>query len=487
MRTAGTQQGNRNGSAMPGEVKPLPESALQEPAASRLRSRMMPRIMAMVILGLGLFALIERGGAVEWLFAAVAVLAAGGGLLLPYAALGRIHAERIVYDAENLEDGGEMRAALTIRLSRMLPFMWVCVQEEIANACAPQGSGIHIMRALLPGFSRRLTLTYKVNGLLRGELEFRRLTVTAGDMLGLTVRTVVVACPGHAIVRPSAPAGEELGELPGFEAAQARQGMQPVSAFGGQMMAAASRLRRDGAGPELRGYIPGDSLRRVDWRAMARGLGMQTRMSEAAEAGTVIIMLETSASAYGKERRLFDANAGRAAAMMKRAVREGKSVKLLTNSAAESLIFDGAAGADLREAEIRLAKLRLDEAFKPMSQRLSDVVAGAPRGASVICLTAGMTGSAEAIARPSSDPGNITYGAKLAGVRGIQLLLLLSVPADKGDAAAESWRERLQGTGCLVRAMPMPKHFGSMKPGVEDAAVRSGREGGGVHVEAAGG
>ncbi|MBO7749033.1 DUF58 domain-containing protein [Paenibacillus sp. MWE-103] len=476
--------------------------------------------------------------------------------MLFYVSLGRVRAERIVYGADGLADGGEMRVRLTLTLSRMLPFTWVCLEEEIvraADAGEPAGAkaamadakvvkgaardakavkneqdakdrkdstvvqasddakdpkgpanasgsqrtergkqpakrGVQVVRALLPGFNRRLVLEYTVEGLQRGELAFNRVALTCGDMLGLTVRTVRVDCPGRAVVKPAPPAGERLGPLPGFEPEQARQGLQPVSAFGGQMAAAASRLRRDGAGPELRAYAPGDSLRRVDWRAMARGLGMQTRMSEAEEAGAIIVLLDASASAYGKARRLFDANAGRAAAILREAAREGKRVKVLTNAAPDGVIHDGGSGADaLREAETRLAGLRLGDAAKPMSQRLSDIVAGAPRGASVICLTAGRTGNAEAIARQSGDPGNISYGAKLAGVRGIRLLLLLSVHEAGGEAAERSWQERLRGTGCGVKALPVPASYANASPRLAEAAASAGKEGGGMHAEPANG
>ena len=91
----------------------------------------------------------------------------GFGLLLPYAAIGRIQAERTIFDEEELADGGEMRVQLTLKLSRMLPFCGCACQEEIVNACAPQGNGVKIMRALLPGFSRRLVLSYTVSGLQR--------------------------------------------------------------------------------------------------------------------------------------------------------------------------------------------------------------------------------------------------------------------------------------------------------------------------------
>ncbi|MFC4810751.1 DUF58 domain-containing protein [Paenibacillus sp. GCM10023250] len=516
-----------------------PDTAEPVPGTAGLRGRFAARAAALVVLAAAGFALLERGGAVEWLFAAAAALTAACGLLLPYASLGRIRAERIVYGADGLADGGELRVRLTLTLSRMLPFTWVCLEEEIvrapgggdtavvkdataataakgsadkyasrngtgpkgrkgpADSIGPQSTerakkpaerGVQVVRALLPGFRKRLVLEYTVAGLQRGELAFNPIALTCGDMLGLTVRTVRVDCPGRALVKPAPPAGERLGPLPGFEPEQARQGLQPVSAFGGQMAAAASRLRRDGAGPELRAYAPGDSLRRVDWRAMARGLGMQTRMSEAEEAGAIIVLLDVSPSAYGKARRLFDANAGRAAAILREAAREGKRVKVLTNAVADGVIHDGGSAGDaLREAETRLARLRLGDAAKPMSQRLSDIVAGAPRGASVICLTAGRTENAEAIARPSGDPGNISYGAKLAGVRGIRLHLLLSVHEAGGDAAERSWQERLRGTGCGVKAMPVPAGYANTAPRLAAAAVSAGKEGGGLHAEPANG
>lgn len=458
---------------------------------ARLRGRWMARVIAAVVLIVAVGALTERGGAAEWLFTVVAALAAGASLL-PYAAIGSLRAERVIRNSDRLADGGEMQVEVTVQASRMLPFIWVCLQDEFVRAELPRHGGpprggMKAIRALLPGFRRRLTLTYTVKGVQRGELVFGNVKLAAGDLLGLCVRNMTVHCPGHAIIRPAPPSGEITGELPGFEAAPNRHGSAHVAAFGGQMSAAASRLGRDGAAPELRAYALGDSLRRVDWRAMARGLGMQTRTEETAEAGTVTIVLETSSAAYGQDRRLFDANAGRALAYAERALRQGKRIKLFTNATADGLLFDGDEPAGLREAAERLAKLRFGkEAVTSMSQRLSDVIAGASRGAYVLCLTAGVNADAMT-ARESDDPGNISYGAKLAGVRGIRLTLLLSVAEGYGAEVERGWQAGIGNASCIVKALAVPDRYLFAQPSVTAATAGFGTERSGLHVEIANG
>ncbi|WP_219835318.1 DUF58 domain-containing protein [Paenibacillus sp. R14(2021)] len=486
MKAAGEKKTPAGGGAAAGKKEQGPGKAGAARAeAPKLRSRAFVRLAALLVLLISIAAVVERGGAVEWLFAAVAVLAAGGGLIMPYAAVGRITAERVVQESD-LVDGGSAHVTLTLKLSRMLPFMWVSIREELVNqSAAAQSGAVTIEGALLPGINRQLSIDYRVNGLQRGEYAFHAITVRTGDMLGLTVRTFKLTCPGTLLVMPQPPKGEQLEELPGFQAGRNRNGVQPVLSFGGQMASAASRLRRDGAGSELRTYVPGDPLRRVDWRAMARGQGMLTRTGEAAEAGTILLVLETSLQVYGQNQRLFDAHAGRAAAIMKKAEREAKRVIVLTNSPEAAEIHTGGRGSsELREAEVRLAKLRLGAA-KPMSQCLSDVVAGAPRGAVVICMTTGHADHDGAQAGESEAPENLRYGAKLAGVRGVRLLLLLSA-AETGSRAAEaSWLKQLQGTGCQVKALQVPDSYRSVRPRAAEISMRAAKEGGVNYVETA--
>ncbi|WP_308637814.1 DUF58 domain-containing protein [Paenibacillus silvisoli] len=479
-----------------------------------MRSRFMAQAVVLLLFGASLAALYARGGAVEWLLVTVTGAVAFCGLLLPYMAVGKLSVDRFVKDAGQLVDGGEMEVRLTLRLSRLVPFMWVGLSEVLVPVTDEQtgkqagtkvrtwagikagtragikagtraGNRVAVRHAFLPGFKRVFTCTYTVKGLRRGELDFGTVQVSFGDMLGLTVRTLEVDCPGKVLVRAAAPTGEAFTDLPGYRPGSSGSERQPIAAFGSQIIAAAARASRSGTGPDMRTYMPGDSPRRIDWRAMARGLGMQTRVSNAEEAGQLIVLLETTQSAYGGDERLFDAHVGRAALLIGQAVRKGKNVLLVTNGADGRNELKVRAGErlDLHAAEVQLARLRWSVAGGDLlPQLISDVVAGMSRGAALVCLAAGMkAGKFASAGERSAAEDHVAYGAKLAAVRGVKLILLLS-GADTGSKTPldVAWGKRLQGTGCLVKSLPVPKTYLNQVPVVADVSMIAMNRGGGV-------
>ncbi|SDW69877.1 DUF58 domain-containing protein [Paenibacillus sp. CF384] len=451
---------------------------------ARLRSRFVARALLILLLGASMAALHARGGAVEWLLATVTAAVAFCCILLPYMAVGKMTVERSIAEVERLVDGGEMQVKLTLRLSRPVPFMWLGISEAIVPANAQSGKILKVQGACLPGFKRVFHIHYSVRGLRRGEFNYSPIQVSTGDMLGLTVRKFEVACPDSLLVHAMAPTGEALADLPGFRPSANSSERQPIASLGGQMITAAARASRGGAGPDVRSYSPGDSPRRVDWRAMARGLGMQTRISNAEEAGQLIVLLDTSKAAYGGDARLFDAHVGRTVLVMRQAVREGKSVVVLTTEELELVVRAGERSTQLA-AEEKLARLQWETSpRKPLSQRLSDVVAGMSRGSALICLTAGTKG-AGAVARESSASENVFYGAKLAGVRGVKLVLLLSFAENEAAPAEENWRARLQGTDCSVKALPVPLSYRKQMPEMAEMSMTANGEGGVMDVSTA--
>ncbi|RAP74422.1 DUF58 domain-containing protein [Paenibacillus montanisoli] len=455
---------------------------------SKLRSRYFAKAMVILLLGASLAALYARGGAVEWLLATVLAAVSIGCLIFPYFAVGKLSVKRSVKEAGRLFDGGEMEVQLKLRFSRPVPFMWVGVSDEVVPVSAARdGKRVMARHAFLPGLKRAFQLTYTVKGLRRGELDFGTVQVTVGDMLGLTVRTFEVVCAGKALVHAKAPAGESFSDLPGFRPGSTSSERQPIAAIGGQMITAAARASRSGAGPDVRTYMPGDSPRRVDWRAMARGLGMQTRVSNAEEAGQLIVLLETTASAYGGDERLFDAHVGRAALLIGQAVREGKNVLLLTNGADGRKEQKVRAGerADLLAAEEQLARLQWSLTGEPLPQLVSDVVAGMSRGAALVCLAAEMKAGKAASAEPEPAADYVVYSAKLAAVRGVRLVLLLSQKATEAKPSDAGWSKRLQGTGCLVKSLPVPQAYRNQVPEVADSNMTVDGERGVIHVSTA--
>ncbi|SEP02371.1 DUF58 domain-containing protein [Paenibacillus sp. OV219] len=479
----------------------------------KLRSRHVARAVVLLMLSICIAALYERSGAVEWLLVVVVGTIAFGSIILPYVAVGKIVVERIMAETSQLTDGGEMQVTLVLRLSGLLPFMWVGVREEFGpaekigetrvggkkvkagqeadktvtagkadnrNQEDQAGGEVLVQHVFLPGFGRLFQLNYTVKGLRRGEMLFQPVQVSMGDMFGLTVRTFTMDCAGVVLVKAAPPAGEIIADLPGHKPGMQTSGKHMVAAFGGQMQTSAARFGRHGAGPDVRSYMPGDPLGRVDWRAMARGLGLQTRTSNAEYSTELFVLLETSEQAYGGDIRLFDAHVGRAALLIKQAHREGRSVLLLTNAVDDlGLQADAGDRAAIRRAEEQLARLRWGKAGS-MPLRLSDAVAGLSRGASLICLTAGELHGDEL-----GEAGTILYSAKLAAVRGVELVVLLSARDAQAGQSEQQWRERLQAAKCTVRTMPVPLSYCSVGPGVVELTVTTGEEGGVVHVGSA--
>ena len=178
-------------------------------------------------------ALYSRSGAIEWFVFAIISALFLGVWVVPYAAAGRITAERFIEGERELVDGGDMNVQLTIRLSRPMPLMWMNVNERIVNRTVPQHAVIQYRTAAaILGFSRELTLNYVVKGLQRGELAFDPVRISIGDLLGLTIRTVDIPYASTLLIRPLPPAGERLdgipGSLPGADASR----VKPISSPG---------------------------------------------------------------------------------------------------------------------------------------------------------------------------------------------------------------------------------------------------------------
>lgn len=163
-----------------------------------------------------------------------------------------------------------LRAERRLSVDRAAPGTPVDVTLSVTNAGAetvdvlladqlPRGLHLHdgavTLRAnLAPGASA--DLRYTVNG-RRGLYSFSNLIATSSDALGLFRKRVAVPAPGQLFVVP---------EVPRLR----RVNLRPRNT---QMYAGTVPARQGGAGIEffgVRGYQPGDSMRRVNGRATAR-------------------------------------------------------------------------------------------------------------------------------------------------------------------------------------------------------------------------
>ncbi|WP_337103691.1 DUF58 domain-containing protein [Paenibacillus sp. YIM B09110] len=315
--------------------------------------------------GCSVAAVMIRGGAVEWFMAAVLTMISLISGLMPALAAAGLSAVRSV-DGVMLRDGGEAGVRLSIARRAAIPFIWVAVREEIANAYTMKESRVVYGAVFIPLMEKDKELAYKLRRLRRGSHSFAPMSVTVGDWLGLTAITKQVDCHSEAItVLPALPALEQIDEAD-RAAQKAAEGSEAVYTGTGRDSGANAREDRTaiaktaGIGPDSRPYRAGDSLRHMDWRSAARGRGLQTKLhSQETPVGTCIV-LDTCAAGYDGNDRLFDACAGWAALAAEQTAVTGAQVTLLMqHGAGVSAVRSGLEGDGLtRVSELLLAMSR---------------------------------------------------------------------------------------------------------------------------------
>lgn len=254
-------------------------------------------------------AVIARGGAVEWfvliLLACVAIVSGW----LPIAASKGITLERVVSDTE-MEAGQSV--SVTLRMKRMwrLPMVWVAVEESIRNISSFDAQTVPYKTVFAPMFGRTAVLSYSFEKLARGTHQFAAITVTCGDLFGLTAVRREFALETELIVLPSLPENERLSLAQSTGQRHAESSAHAVSSStgGAGSDAFAGLPGRAGLGPDSRPYREGDSLRHLDFRAAARGRGLHTKLHDGNEVRTErFIWIDQFAEPYKKDSLLFDA------------------------------------------------------------------------------------------------------------------------------------------------------------------------------------
>lgn len=197
--------------------------------------------------------------------------ASGLSKLWSYLSLKGVHCERSlsehrVFPDENLE----MKLRLVNR--KLLPLPWIEVNDEV-----PSGFAADLSPGNRPGFGlisqstsilwySAISWKYSLHCKNRGYYQLGPLTVTSGDIFGFYPRTSVESVIDHIIVYPrifnlphlSIPSLYPLGEAKSDK----RIFEDPSRTIG------------------VREYSPGDTLRRIHWKASARHQQLQVKIFE---------------------------------------------------------------------------------------------------------------------------------------------------------------------------------------------------------------
>lgn len=193
-----------------------------------------------------------------------------------------------------------------------------------------------------------------------------------GDPVGLTIHEQVVAEPFEIVVHPQY---ERVSDRPLTRQFEDPPIRPPVS------KPWPSGLEFYG----MRDFRPGDDLRRVVWRAVARTGRILVREAEQGITDRITIIIDTDQSAYQEEdySLSFEMGVRAAASLGVRHLREGYQVSVETNGGRLTVPLRGAADQiNLLDALARLRTSRV-----PLSEVLNRLVGNAQRDAHNVLVT----------------------------------------------------------------------------------------------------
>ena len=200
------------------------------------------------------------------------------------------------------------------------------IQENLPRETSPEKGTSHSFASLRPGEDVELSMEFKGPG--RGHYPIGPLTVRIRDVFGL-----------YLSERRLAP--ETLAVMPAPEKIRGTE-LRPrhLGPWAGTIPS-----RTSGVGTEfysLRAYVPGDDLKRVNWKATARSNRLIVNEMEAERVTDVMVVLDTDVSFYeASERELFEQSVKAAASMTSLLLRQGNRVGLILQGEERGIVPPG--------------------------------------------------------------------------------------------------------------------------------------------------
>ncbi len=238
-----------------------------------------PWVWGLLVALLGLLLSIFSAG-----FFLVSALTAAGLMILAVAlasfSLAGIELRRSLTTNE-IEFGGVTDAALVLANTKRWPAWWLFWREQVGPGLDVEGSTARFASVPAAG---EMSLSYRLHSTRRGLFRVGPAVVEASGPFGLVRRLKDDGGPVFLTVLPRVvPIGDgwPLGHRPIHEVPRRNGLFEDPARFQG-----------------VRAYRPGDSLRRVHWRATARSGELQVKVFEPAVLDGALLVMEMGRVAY---------------------------------------------------------------------------------------------------------------------------------------------------------------------------------------------
>ncbi len=269
--------------------------------------------------------------------------------------------------------GHDVRVTARVSVRTALPTPPGSWQDALPKALGGHAQGpFPALGSGLRGGGRLVELRYDVTGLARGIHPLGPLRVTSTDPFGLARRTYVL---GETTAVTVAPAVVDLAPLTDF-----------AGETGGTLQTTMNRLGQGADNLIPRSYLPGDSMRRIHWRASAHQGDLMVRQEEQESTPEATVVLDRcvlrwsidALHAPGNDPG-FEIAVSAAASALTRLARDGYAVDLIDASGAE--LAERIHAGDVSEVESvvqHLATLtaRRDDHLAHLARQFAGILTG---------------------------------------------------------------------------------------------------------------
>ncbi|WP_339206903.1 DUF58 domain-containing protein [Paenibacillus sp. FSL K6-3182] len=404
-----------------------------------------------------LAAVMMRGGAVEWFMLSVFSMIIIISGLAPIMAAKGLTAMRMM-SQEMTREGGKLEISLRIKRSLLIPIVWIAISDETSNESSSENTKISVRTVLMPMFRQEMTYRYTLHNLRRGRYPFEPISITVGDWLGLSAIHKRLYTAGEFVVLPGLPYADQVHKaerargtaLYAVQSSTADPSTDHLGDAGREEINAA--VSAAGLGPDSRPYREGDSLRHLDWRSAAKGRGLQTKIHPLERPAKTVIAVDTLASAYGQDDRLFDACVGWASLALAQSASLGHAVTLLLGQGTPVMqsSVDGGTQSDLSEMLHAMALLRADGKGS-LAGRLAEESNLQARGSTILVFTADWRGG--------RSWGEL---AGFAGEQGCRLELFIIARSNVPTFAMREQQKWLESGGVKVTWLHVPSSMNAL-------------------------
>ncbi|MFB7885751.1 DUF58 domain-containing protein [Microbacterium sp. NPDC056057] len=277
--------------------------------------------------------------------------------------------------------GGDARVSVRVEVRTALPTApgtWrdalpKGLRGKAEGAFPALGSGL---RGGERGGARSIDLVYAVTGARRGVHSLGPLTVRSSDPFGLARRTVVFSQRTPVTVAPA------IVELPPL--------VDYAGATGGMLHTTTDQLGQGADNLVARPYAPGDSMRRIHWRATAHRDELMVRQEEQESTPEATVVIDRAALRWSPEALRapgadpgFEAGISACVSAVARLVHDGYAVEVLDTEG--TVLVDRIDGGDMTEVDAMLVHFATITAHRDDAlPRLSRLFAGASTGPIVL-------------------------------------------------------------------------------------------------------